>query len=95
MAQPSRAPAYLFLFFALIASAVALFFLYYGAKLVYLVAIFGSEASLGQGMSIVLGVFSYLTVVTAAVLFPFIALFASAVAWFSWKAGKRRLKVSN
>jgi hypothetical protein len=91
MAQPSRALGYGLLLLALVASVIALFFGFYGAKLVYLVAIFGREGSLGEGMSIVLGVFSYLTVVTAAVLFPCIALVAAAIALVCWNGAKRHL----
>jgi hypothetical protein len=89
--SPSRTLGYVFVFLSLAASAIALFFGYYGAKLVYLAAIFGGQGSLGQGISIVLGVLSYISVVTAAVLFPFVTVAAAAIAWLCWKASKRRL----
>jgi hypothetical protein len=94
MAQPSRVLGYGLLFLAFIASVIALFFGYYGAKLVYLAAIFGSESSLGEGMSIVLGVFSYLSVITAAALFPIIAVVAAAIALVCWNGAKRHLKTT-
>ncbi|HEY2989043.1 MAG TPA: hypothetical protein VGL11_15025 [Candidatus Binatia bacterium] len=90
-AQPSRALGYLFLSIALIAAAIALFFGYYGAKLVYLAAIFGGDASLRPGMETVLGILSYISVVTAAVIFPFVALIAAAVSVLCWRVALRRV----
>jgi hypothetical protein len=79
-ARPSPVLGYLLLTLAFVAAAGALFFGYYGVQLVYLAATFEGEGSLGHvGMYI------------AAIVFPFIALIAAAVAWISWKAGKRRL----
>jgi hypothetical protein len=77
--QPSRVLGYVLLIISLVATAIALFFGYYGVQLVYLALTFKGEGSLGHvGMYI------------AAILFPFIALIAAGVAWVSWKAGKRR-----
>jgi hypothetical protein len=90
-ARPSRALGYLFLSIALIAAALALFFGYYGAKLVYLAAIFGSDASLGPGVETIVGILSYISVVTAAVFFPFVALIAAAIAVVCGRAALRRV----
>jgi hypothetical protein len=88
----ARGAGYVFTLLALIFLAVALFFGYYGAQLIYLAATFGSQGSLGQGAAVVFGVLSYISVVTAAVLFPFLTLIAAATAWLCWEAARRRLK---
>ena len=94
VAQSSRAFGYFLVAIALIASAIALFFGYYGTKLVYLAVRFGSGGTLGHGAEIILGILSYLSVVTAAVLFPLIAVVAGAVALLCWTAALRRLNPS-
>jgi hypothetical protein len=77
--QPLPVLGYLLLTLSVAAAAVALFFGYYGVQLVYLALTFKGEGSLGRvGMYI------------AAILFPFIALIAAAIAQLSYKAGKRR-----
>lgn len=82
---------YVLIFVALVAGAIALFFGYFGAQLIYLAATFGSEAPLDRGVPMVLGILSYISVVTAATLFPLIAVVAAAVAWLSWKAGRSQV----
>jgi hypothetical protein len=76
------------LLIAVVASAIALFFGYYGAVLIYLAAKFAAGAPIGQGMDIIFGVASYITVVTAAVFVPLIAVVAAAIAWLCWKAAR-------
>jgi predicted benzoate:H+ symporter BenE len=89
--NPAPTAGYVFMVLALIASAVALFFGYYGAQLIYFAATFGGQSSPDQGASVVFGVLSYLSVVTAAALFPFLTLIAAATAWLCWEAARRRL----
>src|SRR5258706_15514304 len=76
----SRAFGYLLFIIAFSATAVALFFGYHGARLIYIAAVFGDQGPLNQGMDIALGLFSYITVVTAAVILPLLALVAPVVA---------------
>ncbi|HEX9445959.1 MAG TPA: hypothetical protein VGA73_17700 [Candidatus Binatia bacterium] len=83
----SRAFGYLLFIIAFSATAVALFFGYHGARLIYIAAVFGDQGPLNQGMDIALGLFSYITVVTAAVLFPLIAVVAALIAWLCWGVG--------
>jgi len=92
--KPGRAGGYGLLAASLIALAVALFFGYHAARLVYLFVLFGDEASSPRNVSVLLGIFSYLTVVTAAGVFFAIALIAVAIAWLCWKAAKRRVTTS-
>ncbi|HTM07504.1 MAG TPA: hypothetical protein VL754_03860 [Verrucomicrobiae bacterium] len=82
--------SYVLIFIALVAAAAAIFFGYVGAKLIFLAATFGNDVPLEQGATMVFGLLSYLSVVTAAVLFPFVSLAAAAIAWLCWKTGTAR-----
>lgn len=88
----SRALASLLILVALAATAIALFFGYHGARLAYIAAMFGGQTPLSQGMDIALGLFSYITVLTAAVLFPLIAIVAALIAWLCWGVGLGMMK---
>jgi hypothetical protein len=77
--------------FAIIAAAIAVYCGFVGVRLIYLALTFGRDAPLEQGPSMVFGLLSYISVVTAAVVFPFIALAAAAIAWLCWKTGTSRL----
>lgn len=90
MGEAAKGSGYILIFLALVATAAALFFGYVGAKLIYLAATFGSDVPLEPGAPMVFGLLSYISVVTAAVLFPFISLAAAAVAWLCWKTGTAR-----
>lgn len=79
------------IFLARIAPAVALVYGYFGAKLIYLAATFGGDAPLDQGVPMVLGILSYISVVTAATFFPLIGIVAAAIAWLCWKAGRSQI----
>jgi len=91
MSTEAKAAGYLLVFLALLASAVALFFGFFGAQLVYLAVMFGRDVPLEQGATMIFGLLSYISVVTAAVVFPFLALAAAAIAWLCWKTGTSRL----
>jgi hypothetical protein len=91
VAQQSRLLGYVLIVTALIASAVALVFGYFGGKLIYLAATFGGDAPLDRGVPMVLGILSYISVVTAATLFPLIAVVAAAIAWVCWRAGRSQI----
>jgi hypothetical protein len=92
VAQQSRLLGYVLIVIALIASAVALVFGYFGAKLIYLAATFGGDAApLDRGVPMVLGILSYISVLTAATLFPLIAVVAAAIAWVCWRAGRSQI----
>jgi hypothetical protein len=93
MVFAGRGAASLLVVFALVAAAVALFFAYTGARLIFLAASFGNDVPLDRGAPMVFGLLSYLSVVTAAVLFPFISLAAAAIAWLCWKTGTARASV--
>jgi hypothetical protein len=86
----SRASGYLLILIALAAAAVALFFGYHGARLIYFAAIFGGRGP--QGVDIALGFFSYVTVLTAAVIFPLIAILAALIACLCWGVGLGMMK---
>ena len=90
MRTEAKGAGYILVFLALIAAAVAIFFGFIGAQLVYLAVMFGREAPLEPGATMVFGLLSYISVVTGAVLFPFIALAAAAIAWLCWKTGTSR-----
>ena len=90
MGAAVKGSGYLLIFIALVAAAVALFFGYVGAKLIYLAATFGSDVPLEQGAPMVFGLLSYISVVTAAIVFPFVSLAAAAIAWLCWKTGAVR-----
>jgi hypothetical protein len=92
MAQEARGSGYVLVIFAVVAAAAALFFGYVGAKLIYLAASFGKDVPLEEGATMVFGLLSYVSVVTAAVLFPFIAIAAAAIAWLCWKTGMSRAR---
>jgi hypothetical protein len=93
MAWGNRGSAPLLIVLALIAAAAALFFGFMGARLIYLAASFGNDVPLERGAPMVFGLLSYLSVVTAAVLFPFISLAAAAIALLCWKTGTARASV--
>ncbi len=93
MSAEGKTAGYLLVSFALIASVAAVFFAYIGAELVYLAVSFGRDAPLEGGPAMVFGLLSYISVVTAAVLFPFIALAAAAIAWLCWKTGAARIAI--
>ncbi len=90
-ATSARAAGTIFVALALAAAAVALFFGYYGARLIYLAASFGEQGPIDRGVPIIFGILSYLSVVTAAILFPFVTLAAAALSWLSLKAAQRRI----
>jgi hypothetical protein len=87
MGEAAKGSGYILVFIALVAAAAALFFGYIGVRLIYLAATFGSDVPLEQGAPMVFGLLSYISVVTAAVLFPFLSLTAAAIAWLCWKIG--------
>ena len=91
MRTETAGPNYVLVFVALVAAAVAVFFGFVGAQPVYLAATFGKDAPLQPGATMVFGLLSYISVVTAAIIFPFIALAAAAIAWLCWKTGTSRL----
>jgi hypothetical protein len=93
MRSEAKGPRYILVVLALIASAAALFFGFLAAQYVYLAVMFGRDGPLEPGVTMVFGLLSYVSVVTAAVLFPFIALAAAAIAWLCWKTGTSRLAV--
>jgi len=93
MRTAAKGASYILVFLALIAAAVAVFFGFIGARLVYLAVTFGRDAPLEQGPTMIFGLLSYISVVTAAVLFPFIALASAAIALLCWKTGTSRLTV--
>ena len=93
MRTEATGSSYVLIFLALIAAAVAVFFGFIGAQLVYLAMTFGRDAPLEHGATMVFGLLSYISVVTAAIIFPFIALAAAAIAWLCWKTGTSRLTV--
>jgi hypothetical protein len=93
MVWGDRGSAPLLIVLALVAAAAALFFGYTGARLIYVAASFGNDVPLERGAPMVFGLLSYLSVVTAAVLFPFISLAAAAIAWLCWKTGTARASV--
>jgi|GEM_PF-2394483 hypothetical protein len=90
MASAAKGSANILLFISLVAAAAALFFGFMGARLIYLAASFGNDVPLEQGAPMVFGLLSYLSVVTAAVLFPFISVGSAAIAWLCWKTGTMR-----
>lgn len=81
------------LLLAVIAAAVAVYCGFVGARLIYLALTFGRDGPLGEGPPMVFGLLAYISVVTAAVLFPFIALGSAAIAWLCWKTGTSRAAV--
>jgi hypothetical protein len=93
MSVAGRGAASILIVFALVAAAGALFFGYIGARLIYLAASFGNDVPLERGAPMVFGLLSYLSIVTAAVLFPFLSLAAAAIAWLCWKTGSARARV--
>jgi hypothetical protein len=93
MRTEATGSSYVLIFLALIAAAVAVFFGFIGAQLVYLAMTFGRDVPLEQGATMVFGLLSYISVVTAAIIFPFIALASAAIAWLCWKTGTSRLTV--
>lgn len=93
MKTEDKGAGYVLVFLALVAAALALFFGFLGAQLVYLAVMFGKDVPLEQGATMIFGLLSYISIVTAAVLFPFIALAAAAVSWLFWKIGTSRLAV--
>ena len=93
MVREDRGAAPILMVVGVVAAAVALFFGYTGARLIYLAASFGNDVPLERGAPMVFGLLSYLSVVTAAVLFPFISLAAAAIAWLCWKTGTTRASV--
>jgi hypothetical protein len=79
--EGARLLGYLLGGLAVIAGAATLFFGYFGVQLVYGVATFRGEGSLGHvGMYI------------AAVVYPVMALICGSVAWFAGRAARRRLR---
>lgn len=90
MAEAVKGAGSILILLALVAAAAALFFGYVGVRLIYLAATFGSDVPLEQGATMVFGLLSYISVVTAAVLFPFLSLAAAAIAWLCWKIGTAR-----
>jgi len=87
MGAAAKGSGSILIFFALVATAAALFFGFVGVRLIYIAATFGNDAPLEQGATMVFGLLSYISVVTAAVLFPFLSLAAAAIAWLCWKTG--------
>ena len=88
----SRALGYLLILIALVATAIALFFGFHGARLAYIAAAFGAQGPFNQGPGSAPGFFSYVTVLTAAVFFPLIAIFAALIAWLCWAVGLRMIR---
>ncbi|HEY1373810.1 MAG TPA: hypothetical protein VGH50_15165 [Candidatus Binatia bacterium] len=76
---------------ALIAAAIAVYCGVVGARLIYLAMTFGKDVPLEQGPPMIFGLLSYISVLTAAVVVPFIAVAAAAIAWLCWKTGTSRL----
>jgi hypothetical protein len=93
MRNEAAGSSYVLVFLALIAAVVAVFFGFIGARLVYLALTFGRDVPMEQGATMVFGLLSYISVVTAAIVFPFIALASAAIAWLCWKTGTSRLTV--
>lgn len=93
MRTEAAGSSYVLVFLALIAAAVAVFCGFIGARLVYLALTFGRDVPMEQGATMVFGLLSYISVVTAAIVFPFIALASAAIAWLCWKTGTSRLTV--
>jgi hypothetical protein len=91
MRTEATRPSYVLVLIALVAAAIAVYCGFVGARLIYLALTFGRDAPLGQGAPMIFGLLSYISVVTAAVVFPFIALAAAAIAWLCWKTGTSRL----
>ena len=89
----SRTLGTLLILIALAATVIALLFGYHGARLVYIVTVFGAQGPFNQGMGSAPGFFSYVTVLTAAVFFPLIAILAALIAWLCWAAGLRMMRV--
>jgi hypothetical protein len=93
MRNEAAGSSYVLVFLALIAAVVAVFFGFIGARLVYLALTFGRDVPMEQGATMVFGLLSYISVVTAAIVFPIIALASAAIAWLCWKTGTSRLTV--
>ncbi|HEY1269442.1 MAG TPA: hypothetical protein VGH16_19440 [Candidatus Binatia bacterium] len=91
MRTEATGSSYVLLLLALIAAAIAVYCGFVGARLIYLALTFGREVPLAQGPPMVFGLLSYISVVTAAVVVPFIALAAAAIAWLCWKTGTSRV----
>lgn len=93
MVPAGRGAASILIVLALMAAAAALFFGFTAARLIYIAASFGNDVPLERGVPMVFGLLSYLSIVTAAVLFPFLSLGAAAIAWLCWKTGSARASV--
>ena len=104
----TQAIGYVFVFFALVASAIALIFGGIGAYAIYVAVTFQPGDSIGHvgaietflvpitgpiiGLRIVLFALEAGAVRVSPVLYPALASIAAIGAWLLWKVAKRRLK---